>query len=148
MKVQVSGSMGSSRINIGQSQRHLNFKKDELYVIQGEVLIHAFHYLNSQKASALVWLNRIRPELIDEIEKYLEIYKQINLVMARIKLAMPLMDILPDAQIEKERRARVPGNGAATKAELQELNELLSGFEIEQGSDIDETHTPESGSLN
>lgn len=141
-----SGSMGRDwKRTPNLTPRGYEIKRDELYVLSGELLIQMYHLLMSQRISSLVILSKIPPTEGPVYEEYLQISKHINEVLNDILQSMPLVSILQmqdEARLEEERSKNSTVSGLT-------LKEILAKYHLSEGGKKDESKKspppPENG---
>jgi len=120
--------------------RGYEIKKDELYVLNGDSLIKAYHLILGQRISALQMIAKLSPTEIAEIEDYLSLTKHINMVLYHILHSLPLATVL---QLQEEERvAKEKIRKVSKKNEGMTLKELLNRFHLSDGGTRDELDPP------
>ncbi len=119
--------------------RGYEIKKDELYVLNGDTLIKAYHLLMNQRTSSLLSLSKIPPTNVALYEEYLSMSKYINLVLYHILHSVPLANILAmqeETRVEEQRKPPPKRVGLT-------LKEILEKFHLSEGGK-DELNPPSS----
>ena len=139
MEMVESGSIKDWEHSPNLTPRGFEIKKDELYVLNGDTLIKAYHLLMNQRASSLMMLAKLPPTSIAQYEEYLSVSKHINLTMYHILHSVPLPHILQmqeEARIEAEEK-----KNAENRKHGLTLKEIMSRFHLSEG-DRDELKLP------
>lgn len=105
-------------------------KKDELYVLGGDVLIQVYHLLMTQRVSSLMVLSKIPPTEAEMYENYLSLSKHINAVMFNVLQSLPLASILQmheEARLEEKKRSNRQVASGLT------LKEILDKYHLSEG---------------
>jgi hypothetical protein len=119
--------------------QQVDINQNELYVIPGDVLVQAYNYLQYQRRSALIWLNRIPPDRLDDVEQYLDIYRTLSIILMNITNAVPLMKMMPtDGPVKPGKRSKAK----SPKPNEGELTDLLKRFKIDPDAKMDESNRP------
>jgi len=130
MDTMESGSIKDWTYTPNLTPRGHEIKKDELYVINGDVLIKAYHLLMNQRVSTLLALSKIPPTEVAVYEEYLSMSKHINMVLYHVLNSLPLVSVLQaqsEARIEEENRTRLSTVSGLT------LKEILKKYHLTEG---------------
>jgi len=122
-----SGSVKDWRHTPNLTPRDHEIKRDEVYVVNGDTLIKAYHLLMNQRAASLITLSHISPMDIANYEQTLSFSKYINVVLFHLLHSTPLIDVL-QAHEESLKEQDAPKHAGLT------LKEILEKFHLRVGN--------------
>ena len=114
--------------------RGLEIKRDELYVLSGDTIVHAYHLLMNQRAATLVTLSQLSPVDVQTYERFLSLVKHINLILHYLLDALPLVGVLQAQEALLSSTSKL--NEGLT------LAQILDKFHLSGGGSKDEMKPP------
>lgn len=137
-----SGSIEDWRHTPNLTPRGYEIKKDELYVVNGDTLIKAYHLLLNQRFSALQMVSQQPPTNIVEIDQYLSLAKHINMVLYHMLHSEPLVNVLQMQELARIESEKLKNESQGENTTGITLKEMLDKFHMTDGGTKDELPPP------